>query len=168
MSLCLFSFFGWFHLHSTPLAWAVMVISMMVFWAGIRLFSASHSGVTLGSLFYWLCPLSILFFQVSQRILLAAQVPNEERSLLIFGAEFHHIYSGLILIFASYGAPRTRAGNASFFLGCGFVFDQVWYAAIGMQDETNYFSTANLVCAVLLAAFLFPLHRRTVRKTSSI
>lgn len=169
LSLGLFSLFGFFHLKSTLLAWVVFVTLMMVSWAGFRLFlRARTTSVNARSEYFWLCLLSILFIQASQRILLGFGIPNEERSLLIFGAEFHHIYSGLILVFASYGVPKTRIGNASLYIGCGLVFDQIWYAAIGLEEEINYFGTANLVCAFFLAAILFALLKLTRGHSKSI
>lgn len=108
--------------------------------------------------------LTIAYFQVSQRILLARGVPNEARSLFVAGLEVHHLTWGILLVAAAaLHGPRLwcrGAGHWSMLavtgFGLGLVFDEWFYCTLRTPTDEAYFHLSTLVSAVAVS-ILFPI-----------
>jgi len=109
--------------------------------------------------------LTIVFFRISQFILLEKGVPNEERSLIIFNVEVHHLISGyfgllLLLPFIVYSSrKRFRKVKSNHlnniiklisFVLLSFMIDQSTYFLFLDLDDLSYFSPTSLYGSILL------------------
>jgi hypothetical protein len=101
--------------------------------------------------------LSLVGYRVSQTYFRLAGVPNEQRSLLVFGHEIHHASTGTLLlvvgalVLASRGiGHRThRLAAVAAAVGCGFVADQYPYLFYAVMTDSRYFGDVSAVGAVL-------------------
>ena len=98
--------------------------------------------------------LTIIVFRVLDAVLV--DIPNEQRSILLFGVEFHHINFGIMLLLAvdMFGYAR-RQGKYMVALimagiGLGMLIDQsVYFALMHITDE-SYRSQESLWGAIIV------------------
>lgn len=100
--------------------------------------------------------LSVLFFQISQNYMRSSGISNEDRSMFLYGIEIHHIVWGcFFLIISRFLSEWNKLGDILFFMGCGFIFDEVYYSFYEFENEAIYFSSANISVAIILCAFQY-------------
>jgi len=101
---------------------------------------------------------SFVGFRASQEYLRASGVPNESRSLVLFGHEIHHGTGGSLLLLVGAAAVATRgldrrshrAAALLVALGCGFVADQYPYLFYARLTDAAYFTTLSIVGGLVL------------------
>lgn len=101
--------------------------------------------------------LSLVGYRVSQTYFRLAGVPNEQRSLLVFGHEIHHASTGslllvvgaLVLASRGIGYRTHRLAAVATAVGCGFVADQYPYLFYAVMTDSRYFGDVSSVGAVL-------------------
>ena len=101
----------------------------------------------------------VLFYQISNRLLLAQGVPNEDRSLMLWGLELHHINIGILGLLA---VPFVSNNGRLFSLftillgvSCGMVWDQWLYFTLNEVTDAAYFKSSTVISGVA-AALLIP------------
>ena len=101
----------------------------------------------------------IAFFSISNRILLALDVPNDQRSLVVLNTEIHHLTWGLFILVGVGFSWRWVSGNVMMRrvvvvihgVGYGCLWDEwFFYMRQDMTDEA-YFETSTIVSALLAA-----------------
>lgn len=101
--------------------------------------------------------LSIAAFQISNRVMRAQGVPNEERSVFLGPVESHHINWGVFLVVIVVGlwpllAPRGWSrwlGIVAMGLAWGLVLDEWLYYALVDVSDAAYFSSTTVISGVV-------------------
>jgi hypothetical protein len=120
--------------------------------------------------------LSFVGYRASQHYLKSRGVPNEERSMVLWGYEIHHVSTGSVLLvlgavaLASPGLRRRwhRLAALAAAVGCGFVADEVPYVFYPTMTDALYFGLpstvgAAVVTGALVAAIAYHTHHQEAR-----
>ena len=103
----------------------------------------------------------LVAFQMSQASI-RFEIPNAERSLMIFGYEIHHIVQGqfilmiaTIIMLTASGRPLPR--RISFILatlGCLFVADQILYYQFDLVTDERYFGAVTRISGAIACSIM--------------
>lgn len=125
-----------------------------------------------GWLLAGLVALSVVGFRASQEYLRATGIPNEGRSLVLYGYEIHHGTSGTLLLVvgavlvATRGVGRGahRLGALLVATGCGFVADEYPYLFYRQVTDAAYFSPVSYLGAVVSTSIIITVVLYHVRR----
>jgi hypothetical protein len=116
-----------------------------------------------GAWLVWLAALaSVVGLQAMNRVMRAAGIPNEDRSLMFGDVEIHHINQGVVLLAACVllaGFPgRRRVLRGALFLAtggaAGLIIDEWLYYALAVLSDDAYFAPVTWVSAAVLLCLL--------------
>jgi len=104
--------------------------------------------------------LSLVGYRVSQTYFRLRGVPNEERSLVLYGHEIHHASTGTLLlvvgalVLASRGLDRRvhRLAAVAAAVGLGFVADEYTYLFYRVMTDARYFGDVSLAGGIAATA----------------
>lgn len=122
--------------------------------------------------------LSLVGYRVSQTYFRMVGVPNEQRSLLVYGHEIHHASTGTLLlvvgglVLASRGIGRRvhRVAAVVAAVGCGFVADEYPYLFYAIMTDSRYFGRISVLGAVIATGTVIgflSLHYRRVQQSEN-
>lgn len=103
--------------------------------------------------------LTVVAYRVHYAVMVHSGVPNEERSLMVYGYEFHHIYSGTLILWMVMGVIMVRPKWVASVIGMmimGFAIastaDQVTYFCQSEVSDEAYGNPTSLIGAFAAAA----------------
>ena len=90
--------------------------------------------------------------------ILARDIPNESRSLIIMGVEFHHLFTGflfvhisqIILVYFNY----SNSFRTIYVIGTALIADQITYIMIVPLNDEAFFSSFSFVGAIICISWL--------------
>ena len=157
--------------HESPIsAWSGFGVSSVILIAFLVLYHLSQKKLKPPSLasslrfnnkriatFASFAALTIVAFRVMDAML--EGIPNEQRSIMLLGVEFHHINFGIITLLAvdMLGYSRHQGNNMLVLLvvgvGLGMLIDQSVYFALAQITDESYRSQTSLWGAIIVYIF---------------
>jgi hypothetical protein len=145
--------------HAYLIGAVIALVGVAPVLVGRKLRSGTPAGLGVGGIAVVsaIALLSIAAFQISNRVMRAQGVPNEERSVFLGPVESHHINWGVILVVVVVGlwpllarrAWSRWVGILAMGLAWGLVLDEWLYYALVAVTDAAYFSSVTVISGVL-------------------